>query len=76
MWPASASSADDLGDHEPARQQRGEADAALVCGMPVVVRMTVTGGVPVAMLVGVIVCVSVGVLHRRIARARMVARVN
>jgi hypothetical protein len=38
--------------------------------------MTVTGVVIFVPLVAVIVRVSVGVLHGRIARARMVARAN
>ena len=51
--------ADDLGDHEAARQQRGDPDAALVGRVPVMVRVTVPG---VGVIV-VVVRVSVGVLH-------------
>ena len=58
---------DDLGDHESARQQRGEPDAALVGRVAVTVSMTMPGMVMIVIVVmAVIVCVSVRMLHKSI----------
>ena len=61
---AGQEAADDLGHHEAAREQRSQADAALVGRVAMAVR------VPAVVVSVLIVSVSVGMLHKSIRLAR------